>query len=40
MGKKNELRFSLGKLREGDHLEELGADEKMILKRCEINRME
>jgi hypothetical protein len=30
MGKKNEFRFSLGKLREGDHLEELGADVKEI----------
>jgi hypothetical protein len=39
-GKKNEFRFSLGKLREGDHLEELGVDVKIILKRCERNRME
>jgi hypothetical protein len=39
-GKKNEFRVSLGKLREGDHLEELDVDVKIILKRCERNRME
>jgi len=38
-GKKNEFRFSLGKLREGD-LEELGVDGKKMLKRCEKNRMD
>jgi hypothetical protein len=39
-GKKNEFRFSLGKLREADHLEELDVDVKIILGRCERNRME
>jgi hypothetical protein len=39
-GKKNEFRFSLGKLREGDHLEELDVDVKIILKKCERNRIE
>jgi len=34
-GKKNDIRFSLGRLREGDQLEELGVDVEIILKRCE-----
>lgn len=34
------LCFRFGILREWDHLEELGVDAKIILKRCERNRLE